>query len=255
MSPVAIILGSAASCLEELEAARAIAPDAPVVCVNDSFRICPVHPVAFATLHAEKSRRFLEGLNLSGVRRFAHEQRSRAPHAFEIVKEKWGGTSGLFAVQIALCELGYHGVILAGVPLDHKFGTSYKMDKGRTRWAGGSEARYQRNWRRALPFLRARVRSMSGWTLELLGGPSAEWIAGLEAVAVLRPDEVQGDPEGPKARHVVKRIERVAPRILPPHLQTEDGRDPLPQPEPITQRAHFARRLEQMRQRADARRR
>src|SRR5690606_26900213 len=116
MPPVAIVLGSARTAHAELAAALALAPDAPVIAVNDAFKTSPVKPIAFATLHPEKHRRFLEGADLEGVRIFAHEMTRRAAVSFEIVREKWGGTSGLFAVQVALDVFGFAGVILAGCP-------------------------------------------------------------------------------------------------------------------------------------------
>ena len=192
-SPVCIVLGSAANALPDFEAARMIAPDAPIVCVNDSLRIAPEKPIAFATLHPEKHKRFFGGLDLEGVRLFAHAETRHWGGA--AVKEQWGGTSGLFAAQIALLELGFRGVIMAGCPLDHAFGACYPLDKGRTKWANGSEARYQRNWRKALPAIRDRIRSMSGWTQELLGAPDAEWIAALSAIPSEPPAAKLEPPE------------------------------------------------------------
>ncbi|HRO03146.1 MAG TPA: hypothetical protein PLS69_06035, partial [Terricaulis sp.] len=112
---VAIVLGGAKRALTELGEAELIAPNAPIIAVNDALRVAPRKPIAFATLHSEKAKQFTDGVDLRGVRLFAH-----APAAgwdFELVQERFGGSSGLFATLIAIRQLGFAGVILAGVPL------------------------------------------------------------------------------------------------------------------------------------------
>ena len=103
----------------------------------------------------------------------------RGAHGFAsyVVKAKWLGTSGLYAVQIALEELGFDGVILAGVPIDADAGTmapehSLMTDADRVN-------RYRPEWHLAFPSIGERTRSMSGWTRELLGEPTPEWLAEL----------------------------------------------------------------------------
>lgn len=179
MPGVAIVLGSSRAALDELSAAFELCPGAPVICVNDSLRTCPVKAHAFATLHHEKARRFLRGLDIDGLPLFTMEQPARDEFQWTIVREKWAGTSGLYAVQIALNQLGFAGVIVAGVPIDHTHGTAYPLHRGQP-WAGGYHDRYRRAWAKAaLPFIRDRVRSMSGFTRELLGAPDADWLNNL----------------------------------------------------------------------------
>ena len=36
---------------------------------------------------------------------------------------------------------------------------------------------HHKGWHQALPQIKDRARSMSGWTAELLGKPEAEWLA------------------------------------------------------------------------------
>ena len=60
------------------------------------------------------------------------------------------GSSTLLGVEVGL-ELGYENIIVCGAPLEDP---AYKQ--------------YQEGWRRALPQLRGKVVSMSGWTRELL---------------------------------------------------------------------------------------
>lgn len=181
---VAIVLGSSTAALEEFEAARVflmehgIEPQA--VAVNDAIRFCPIKPVAFCTIHSSATFRFFTPeLDLEGVKMYTR----RGAHGFAsyVVKAKWLGTSGLYAVQIALEELGFDGVIVAGCPIDAAAGTlapehSLMTDADRVN-------RYRPEWELAFPHIGARTRSMSGWTRDLLGAPTGDWLASLNAAA------------------------------------------------------------------------
>lgn len=86
---------------------------------------------------------------------------------------KLAGTSGMFGVLIGL-GLGYKRIILAGIPLTctaHFWYPSVpvKMDKKGIR----------QSWERISNLIfEGRVRSLSGWTKELLGEPTEEWLSG-----------------------------------------------------------------------------
>ena len=71
-----------------------------------------------------------------------------------------GGSSSLLAAVQGL-QLGYPRVVLAGVPLNGR----YFFD-------------FIRQWISEFPRLEGRVKSMSGATWAMLGGPTAEWLAG-----------------------------------------------------------------------------
>lgn len=73
------------------------------------------------------------------------------------------GGSGLFAVKVALVDLGFDRVVLCGIPLDdapHFDGKpSPTIPQNRAAWE-------------AIPTeYKARMRSMSGWTREHMGAP------------------------------------------------------------------------------------
>jgi len=81
-----------------------------------------------------------------------------------------GGSSGLIGALVGL-QVGGTRVVLAGIPLSAE-GRQY--DTGKT-W---DEAEvYHGAWIRAMDRLLGKVRSMSGWTAEQLGAPTAEWLA------------------------------------------------------------------------------
>lgn len=174
---LAIVLGSSALALEEFRAAQSFLDERGrephVVCVNDAIRFCPVKPAAFCTVQGGNIPLFLTpDIDLDGVRIFTR----RRVHgvASTVVKTKWFGTSGLYAVQIALDELKADGVILAGVPIDANAGTlapEHSLMSDAIRVAG-----YRPEWILALPEIKDRVRSMSGWTRDLLGAPDADWL-------------------------------------------------------------------------------
>lgn len=73
------------------------------------------------------------------------------------------GSSALLGTQAAL-KLGYDRVILCGCPL------TGKNDKG------GAYETFREGWKQKQALLAGRVRSMSGWTRELLGSPTEEWL-------------------------------------------------------------------------------
>ena len=80
-------------------------------------------------------------------------------------------SSGLYAAKVALDD-GFERVILAGVPMD---GTIHHFTRGKI-WAQRDS--FIRGFEKSLPFIKDSVRSMSGYTKEILGAPSPEWLAG-----------------------------------------------------------------------------
>lgn len=85
--------------------------------------------------------------------------------------ESWGGSSGLLCVTVAL-QLGAQRIVLAGVPM-RKTARHYDNDQ---HW---QEARgYWPAWERLEPRLQGKVKSMSGWTADLLGMPTEDWLRG-----------------------------------------------------------------------------
>jgi hypothetical protein len=82
----------------------------------------------------------------------------------------WQGSSGLFMVKIAL-EEGFTHIILCGVPMDVDANhiTRHKP------WHGAPG--FARGWHRHMQELKPFVRSMSGWTQQVLGAPDMLWLA------------------------------------------------------------------------------
>ena len=167
MIGIAVVLGGAAGAWEELAAASRIAPVRHIFAVNDAAMHYPGHLDAFVTLHPEKLSGWLGARRTAGLPEpgavIAHRMDT---HVTEAVEYKWpeqqsSGSSGLFATKIAL-ERTALPVVLCGVPMDaaraHFFNDQPWTDVDQFRAA----------WEQVKGRL-ARVRSMSGWTAELLG--------------------------------------------------------------------------------------
>jgi hypothetical protein len=83
--------------------------------------------------------------------------------------EPWGATSGLLALQVALDELNCDGAVGCGIPMD----TRPHFDRP-GEWA--SALTFQTDWLLHMERIGDRFRSMSGWTRDLHGEPTADWI-------------------------------------------------------------------------------
>lgn len=168
---LAAVLGGARGVWAELSELEAMLGRRPglIVGTNDAGVVYPGHLDAWATLHHE---RFAEWR-----RRRAGNQDYRAIiHAplsgldAEVVRERWSGSSGLFAAQVALQELGADGVVLCGCPLTPEAAHFFNGAP----WTDADV--FRRGFEAAHPVIRDTVRSMSGWTRDLLGLPDPQWL-------------------------------------------------------------------------------
>lgn len=164
---IAVVLGGASGAWDELVRASAIAPVRHIFAVNDAAMHYPGRLDAFVTLHPEKLSGWLGARRTAGLPEpgtvIAH---TAAPMVTEVVDYKWpeqqsSGSSGLFAAKVAL-ERTDLSVVLCGVP----------MDASRAHFFNGQPweevNQFRAAWEQVKPRL-MRVRSMSGWTAELLG--------------------------------------------------------------------------------------
>ncbi len=166
----AIVLGGAACWRDDLHQALSLLPNAPeVFAVNDQIVNFSSEFVAY-TLHPEKLDGWLD-----------QRAESKLPPPRECWVRKsgdscwpdlheWGGSSGLFAFQVAR-EHGHERIIFCGVPMDDSPNAFH-----RKAGAVNIYTRHQWVWRRHLKEIRLFARSMSGWTAEKLGQPDENWI-------------------------------------------------------------------------------
>lgn len=145
-------------------------PDLVIAC-NDAGVTYPGRLDGWATLHHEKFQQWRERRRGNGdYRAFIIKAWPRCEDC-ELVKERWPGSSGLYAAQVALDAFGASGVVLCGVPLT--MSGRHFFDRS-TDWIDAEN--YRRGFQAALPEIRDPMRSMSGWTRELLGAPCPEWL-------------------------------------------------------------------------------
>lgn len=174
----ALVIGSASTLEDDYLAARKLfIPDLVIGC-NHAARDHPSRLDHWATMHPD-----LYPLWLLERRRQNHPEPGQLWHARHRVVpdglesrpiESWGGSSGLLCVAVAL-ELGCDRVVLAGVPMLKMAG---HYDDPRP-W---TEARtYQQMWELHKPRMLGRVKSMSGWTRDLLGEPTGDWFSDAHA--------------------------------------------------------------------------
>lgn len=174
----AICLGSATCQAEDLRAAAAMGISQEngwlLVAVNHAARDWPGPVDHWATFHSELMPRWLSDREKAG--RPAPGRLWTAEHRIQPVKvgmdraPNWAGSSGLLAVTVAL-RLQCRRIVLCGIPLDHEQG---HYDNPKVRWRDATN--YRRGWTTHLDQMRDSVRSMSGWTKELLGAPTEEWL-------------------------------------------------------------------------------
>lgn len=174
---IALVIGGAPTVWEELEAAKALVGDRAhvVIATNHAGRFYEGHIDAWATLHPEcfegwRRDRGERGLN-TDYRALVFIRRQRL-HGTEAYPQTWGQSSGLFAAELALSVMNCRAVTLCGVPLDTKAGHFHNPGD----WPIADR------YRQAALEVKAQglpVRSMGGWTAEVLGRPDAAWIKSL----------------------------------------------------------------------------
>jgi hypothetical protein len=167
---VALVIGSAGCVWDDAAAALELGEFQGVVGCNLAAIYWPGQMDAWVTLHFEK-------FNLWAERR----RRARLPpHRSEIglkqtlphfAGQTSVGSSGLYALKVALIDLGYERAVLCGVPMSHE---AAHFDDPKP-WKSAHV--YRKGWLEALPEIKDRARSMGGWSAELLGRPGADWIA------------------------------------------------------------------------------
>jgi len=180
---VALVLGGGQTLWSDLRAALDLGEYGGVVACNDAGVYWPGPLDGWCSLHADRLAMWMEARRRRGYpppgSAFGHADARRAyPKLvdrltgfveFRFPGQKSSGSSGHFALKVALVELGFDKAVLCGVPMDGNphFFDRHGWSASDSHWAG---------WGESLPLIRDRVRSMSGRTRELLGIPTPDWI-------------------------------------------------------------------------------
>lgn len=172
----ALVLGGAMCVWEDADSAMCLfTPDA-VAAVNNVGITWPGHLDHWFTLHPEKTDSWpgivvalkqREAAGLNRPRTWSH----RMEPGIDSTSRDHSGSSGLFAAM-KMIDLGFK-VVLAGVPMDSR-ARFHDSDK-RRKWEAYSS--YVSGWNKKRSVLLPHVRSMSGWTRQILGHPTKEWLA------------------------------------------------------------------------------
>jgi hypothetical protein len=174
--PVAFVIGGAECVIDDYMSARSLVePDAYFV-VNDMIGTWTERLDYAITLHPEKicdwlaqRRLWVESSDFEVVGPMLKPIEQQFAKYFTMLVEDCAGSSGLFAVAVAVLE-GFERIILCGVPMT----ISGKHFLRHTAWTDRSlfVGAWEVNLHRFSPY----TRSMSGWTKEKLGAPTAEWL-------------------------------------------------------------------------------
>lgn len=182
---VALVLGSASTLWDDVRAASELGAFHGGVAANDAGVAWPWPLDGWVTYHPEFLGRFTLQRTERGLpdhrRIFIHPSGvavKKGDAEFEVVESFFpgqtaSGSSTLFALKVALVDLGFDRAVICGAPLDGS-GGHLRPDQG----VWHSSDAYQVGWREALPHIRGRARSMSGFTKALLGAPTPEWMEG-----------------------------------------------------------------------------
>lgn len=173
----ALVIGGADCVHADIAAALAIfTPDA-IIAVNNIGMSYPRvdYWVSFHSEHFERWLKRRRELGLQDPKQlWSYRTWSQYPCSMPIQilrRRHWGGSSGLMATQVAIQELGFDRVVIAGCPLTNT--PHFDREPGRV-WKEAH--RYHDQWRENAVDLKQYARSMSGWTREFLGYPTREWL-------------------------------------------------------------------------------
>lgn len=188
---IALCLGGAPSVWSELDEAKALVGERAhvIVAANHAGIEYRGHLDVWASLHPERmngwrEQRRAKGLN-DDFRALVYPRRDR-PRWTEAWPQRWYGSSGLYAAQVALEAMGCRAVILCGVPMDAEAGHI----------SGAAVWPWTEKYRPGVLQAKAEgapIRSMGGWTAATLGRPDADWIKSLR-LARAKPRKKAKEP-------------------------------------------------------------
>lgn len=177
--PNLLILGGGKSVWDDYFAARELFDSYYVMCVNDiagQFKVEEVHHAV--SLHSP----ILPAVRaLYRQKSMLNDFTTHSDHAAPGVDCVWnmqnsGGTSGLFAVKIAMA-MGSRHIVICGIPMDNSGHYFDPPDAHLNKTDNFNVSSWLAPWEdvgRSI-VARERVRSMSGNTAQLLGKPTKEW--------------------------------------------------------------------------------
>ena len=173
-----LVLGSANSMQADIDKALSMAEFHGVVAAKDAGIFWPGQLDGWVSLHPERmqaarNKREALGFPQAGVH-FGHQRKDNCEgidvwYDYKFEGQLKSGSSGLFALKVALEYFHFDQAVLCGIPLLRDQG---RID-GKVNWNGGSV--FHQGFEQAMPAFKDRVRSMGGWTALRVGLPTAAW--------------------------------------------------------------------------------
>lgn len=165
MSKSILILGGARCVWQDVASLGQWPAQVDVAAVNDVGAKWPGQLVFWASLHPKKFKKWemLRKLNGHPAGYEKYGNKFGRPMVDWVVPD-WGGSSGLYAVKIAL-KLEYDQIVIAGIPMEASQGHFFNQKD----WEQCNQ--YRAAWEKHIKEIKPFVRSCSGWTKNLLGIP------------------------------------------------------------------------------------
>lgn len=177
LTHMALILGSADCVWADRDRALSMFKPDYVFCTNDLGVDYPEEFDHWCTMHPDKLVGWVRARRKAGrpdAKQLWIPQHRNPPKEIAglvRVSPSRGGSSGMLCCMVVLKILNCRAV-LAGVPMTADR-AHYNSPKP---W--NDAIHYHGSWRQSLPELAGRIKSMSGWTKELLGEPTPSWLHG-----------------------------------------------------------------------------
>ncbi|WP_290497641.1 hypothetical protein [Hyphomonas sp. UBA4494] len=170
-----LVLGSAACLWADIEAALSVGEYDAVIAAKQAGIVWPGELYGWVSLHPDWMMDYRKQRRDHGYPEPCEVVANQMmPGIDRAIEYKWpgqtrSGASGGVAIKYAIDE-GFERIVACGIPMSAEIG---RID-GRPRWTSAST--YQGPFRAALPFMKDKVRSVSGWTRKELGAPTPEWL-------------------------------------------------------------------------------
>lgn len=191
----ALVIGCAANVFDDLKAAKAIAIYDAIYCVKQMGVHYPEAFNVWVTLHPEamddyEAQRHSCGLpngyeivappkhELSADHKNKGNIARRVSYLWPNAGSNASSGSGLYGAKVALAD-GFDKIVMAGIPMTPEGGHFLPNSKNvagarrGTVWTGQSS--FVCGMNDTLPRLMSKVKSMSGYTRQVLGEPTSEW--------------------------------------------------------------------------------
>ena len=178
----ALVIGGASCVWDDVLAWEALYGrqwDGLVIAANDIGAHWPRELHHWVSLHPAKFERWQalrqqQNPGSSAPQTWANKKRLVEPQVTDRLVEPWaGGSSGMFAVQVAQV-LGCRRAVLCGIPMTATPHFQETTERFHEQWLAA--AGHWKAWTRCRDRMQGWARSMSGRTAELLGTPSLDWL-------------------------------------------------------------------------------